>query len=390
MLIMTVAAAELFEKLEPASPGQKELVEALRSDKDLVGVFGPTGSGKSLFSVVYGISEVAKGRFKRLILSRPIIDVVSGRELTVLSDKEAYESIAVEYIHDILTGVAEPGLVDELVRQGKIVLADPHFLRGRTFDDSVIILDDAQSVPPEVIVEVITRLGNNSRLVIAGDPVFQRSAELGMDGASLARDILVNEESAVVVDLGLKDIVRPGARRGVKMLLELVMRKRNLSDTEKAVMDSIRANAPDADVITVVDLQEAKKRWNITSEHTPDALVIVKQGHMARLIGTGGSRIAAIEEDTGLRLRAVEHTLDFKEIVRAVHPVSWIHKHVVEMDFAGPRLRIKVAKDAMGPMIGQRGAHIKFLDDVFRSLIGVGVYAEAVEVEGQSKRRKRR
>ncbi|WP_460124600.1 PhoH family protein [Stetteria hydrogenophila] len=387
---MTVAAAELFEKLEPASPGQKELVEALRSDKDLVGVFGPTGSGKSLFSVVYGISEVAKGRFKRLILSRPIIDVVSGRELTVLSDKEAYESIAVEYIHDILTGVAEPGLVDELVRQGKIVLADPHFLRGRTFDDSVIILDDAQSVPPEVIVEVITRLGNNSRLVIAGDPVFQRSAELGMDGASLARDILVNEESAVVVDLGLKDIVRPGARRGVKMLLELVMRKRNLSDTEKAVMDSIRANAPDADVITVVDLQEAKKRWNITSEHTPDALVIVKQGHMARLIGTGGSRIAAIEEDTGLRLRAVEHTLDFKEIVRAVHPVSWIHKHVVEMDFAGPRLRIKVAKDAMGPMIGQRGAHIKFLDDVFRSLIGVGVYAEAVEVEGQSKRRKRR
>ncbi len=381
---------ELFEKLEPKSPGQKELVEALKSDKDLVGVFGPTGSGKSLFSVVYGISEVAKGNYKRLILSRPIVDVVTGKELTVLTDRETYETIALEYLHDILTGVAEAGLVDELVKTGKIVLADPHFLRGRTFDDSVIILDDAQSVPPEAIVEIITRLGNNSRLIIAGDPVFQRTAEYGRDGASMARDILVNEESAVVVDLGLKDIVRPGAKRGVKMLLELVMRKRKLSDVERTVMDSIRTHAPDADVITVVDLQDFKKRWNITSEHTPDVLVIVKQGHMARLIGTGGSRIAAIEEETGLRLRAVEHTLEFKEIIRAVHPVSWIHKHVKEMDFAGPRIRIKVAKDAMGPMIGQKGAHIKFIDEVFKSLIGVSVYAEAVETEDSDKKRRKR
>ena len=206
----------------------------------------------------------------------------------------------------------------------------------------------------------------------------------------MARDILVNEESAVVVDLGLKDIVRPGAKRGVKMLLELVMRKRKLSDVERTVMDSIRTHAPDADVITVVDLQDFKKRWNITSEHTPDVLVIVKQGHMARLIGTGGSRIAAIEEETGLRLRAVEHTLEFKEIIRAVHPVSWIHKHVKEMDFAGPRIRIKVAKDAMGPMIGQKGAHIKFIDEVFKSLIGVSVYAEAVETEDSDKKRRKR
>lgn len=385
-----VALEELFEKLEPKSRGQRELVEALKGDKDLVGVFGPTGSGKSLFSVVYGISSVARGRYKRLILSRAVVDVVTGKELTILTDREAYESVALEYLRDILTGIADPGVVGELVKTGRVVLADPHFLRGRTFDDSIIILDDAQSVPPEVIIEIITRLGNNSRLIIAGDPVFQRVAEYGRDGASMAREILANEESAVVVDLGLSDIVRPGARRGVKMLLELVMRKRRLSDTEKSVMDSIKTHAPDADVITVVDLQDFKKKWGIESEHTPDVLVVVKQGHMARLIGSGGSRITAVEEETGLRLRAVEHTLDFKEIIRAVHPVSWIHKHVREADFAGPRLRIKVAREAMGPMIGQKGVHIKFIDEVFRSLMGVSVYAEAVEGEEAEERRRRR
>ena len=379
----------IFEKLEPKSEGQRRLVEALTGGKDLVGVFGPTGSGKSLFSIAYGISRVAAGAYKRLILSRPVVDVATGKELTKLADKETYESTVLEYLYDILTGIAEPKLVDKLVAEGKIVLADPHFLRGRTFDDSIIILDDAQSVPPEAIVEIITRLGNNSRLIIAGDPVFQRMTEYGKDGASMAREILVNEESAEVVDLGLKDVVRPGARRGISMLLELIMRKRRLSDSEQAVLDSIRTHAPDADVITVVDLQDAKKRWDITSEHTPDVLVIVKKGHMARLIGTKGSRIMEVEEETGLRLRAVEHTLDFREIIRAIHPVSWIHKHVKEVDFAGPRLRIKVAKDYMGPMIGQRGAHIKFIDEVFKTLIGVSVYAEPVESEEGRRRRRR-
>ncbi len=378
----------IFDKLEPKSEGQRRLVEALTGGKDLVGVFGPTGSGKSLFSVAYGISRVAAGAYKRLILSRPVVDIATGKEITMLTDSKTYEATALEYLYDILTGIAEPRLVDKLVSEGKIVLADPHFLRGRTFDDSIIILDDAQSVPPEAIVEIITRLGNNSRLIIAGDPVFQRISEYAKDGASMAREILVNEESAEVVDLGLKDVVRPGARRGISMLLELIMRRRRLSDSEQAVLDSIRTHAPDADVITVVDLQDAKKRWGIASEHAPDVLVIVKKGHMPRLIGTRGSRITEVEEETGLRLRAVEHTLDFREIIRAVHPVSWIHKHVKEVDFAGPRLRIMVARDYMGPMIGQRGSHIKFVDEIFKTLIGVSVYAEPVEEEGRRRRRR--
>ncbi len=385
------AVAKLFESIEPKSEGQRRLIEALTSeDKDLVGVFGPTGSGKSLISIVYGLSAVAKGKYKRMILSRPIIDVVSGKEVTIIGDREAYERLALEYMYDILTGVAEPELIKSYVASGRIVLADPHFLRGRTFDNSIIVLDDAQSVPPEAIVEIITRLGTGSRLIVAGDPVFQKTAEAGKDGASLAREILLNEESAEVVDLGLKDIVRPGAKRGIQLLLELVMRKRPLNDTEKAILDSIRVHAPDADVITVVDLQDAKKRWNIQSEHTPDALIVVKKGHMGRLIGSGGERIAAVEEETGLRLRAIEHTLDLKEVIRAVHPVSWIHKHVKDVDFAGPRLKIVVPERYLGPMIGQRGSHIKFLSEVFQMLIGVEAYAVRAPEEERGRREQRR
>jgi len=383
--------ARLFESIEPQSQGQVRLKEALDGGKDLVGAFGPTGTGKSMLATTYALSAVARGEFKRVVVSRPIVDVVTGEEVTLIGSPDAYVRIASEYLKDILGGLVDASVVDELIREGRLMLADPHFLRGRTFDESVIILDDAQSVPPETIVEVITRLGRRSRLIIAGDPVFQRTTEPGSDGASLAREILLGEDSAEVVDLGVKDIVRPGARRGIRMLLELQMRKRKLSDAERAVLESARIHAPDADIITVVDLQEAKRRWNIESEHTPDALIVVKEGHLGRLIGSGGERISAIEEDTGLRLRAIQHTLDFREVIRAVHPVGWVHKHVKDVDFAGPQLRIMVSREAMGPMLGQRGAHIKFLDEVFRSMIGVGVYAvEVEETKGHQGGRRRR
>ncbi|GBF09510.1 conserved hypothetical protein [Aeropyrum pernix] len=378
----------LFDALEPKSEGQRELKEALLSDVDLVGVFGPTGTGKSLFSIVYGVSMTAEGRFRRVVLARPVIDVVTGRELTVMTDAQSYRRLAAEYLMDILSGFLGEERVREILSSDSLVLVDPHFLRGRTFDNSVIIVDDSQSMPPEAIVEIITRLGTGSKLIVIGDPVFQRTSEPGLDGASMAREILSNEPTAEVVDLGLKDIVRPGAKRGVKMLMELLMRRRTLNQAEKEVIEAARMYSPDADIITAVDLQDAKKKWGIESDHVPDVLVVVKEGHLGRFIGRGGERIEKIEGETGLRIRAIEHTLDLKEIVRAIHPVSWIHKHVIDFDFAGPQLKIRVSKEHMGPMLGQKGAHIRFLDEIVRKLLGVGVFVEEVE-ERRGRRRRR-
>jgi phosphate starvation-inducible protein PhoH len=385
-----VALEELFDKIEPKSPGQEELKKALLSDKDLVGVFGPTGTGKSLFAIAYGLTAVYRGKYRRLVLSRPIIDVVSGREITLSSEPETYFKQASEYLRDILAGFADVKALEDAISSGKLILADPHFLRGRTFDDSVIVLDDAQSVPAETIVEIVTRMGRNSRLIIAGDPIFQRTAELGRDGATLAREILFGEETAVVVDLGVKDIVRPGARRGVKLLLELQMRKRVLDEVEKKVKDTAKVYAADADIITVANLTEAKKRWEITSEHAPDVLIVVKEGHLGRIIGVGGERIQSIEKEVGLKLRAIQLTLDLKEFIRAVHPVAWIHRHIVDFDFAGNSLKLTVARGHMGPMLGQKGSYIRFLNDVMEKLIGVEVNVVESEEEVEKARRRRR
>ncbi len=378
----------MFDQLEPKSVGQGEMRRALLDKNyDIVGLFGPTGTGKSLFSVLYAISEVMEGNYKRFIIARPIVDVVTGNELTAADLGQLYYELASSYLRDILSGFVEWESVEELIRQGRIVFADTHYLRGRTFDDSIIFLDDAQSIKPESAVEVLMRIGSNSRFIIAGDPVFQK--RLGeRDGATMIREVLMGEETARIVDLGLKDIVRPGARRGIKLLIELRMRSRLLSDVEKNILEIARIRAPDADIVTVVEFSAEKKMFDINPEAVPDALIIVKEGSMPRLIGRGGERINAIERDTGLRIRAVELSLDLRPLIRSIHPVSWIHKHLVDVDIAGPSLQVRVDTEAYGAFVGQRGSHVRFLDTVMRKLMDIGV--KAIEVEApRGKRRKK-
>ncbi|ADI32181.1 PhoH family protein [Staphylothermus hellenicus] len=372
------ANERLFEKLKPLSPGQEEMKKAfMNKNYEIIGLFGPTGSGKSLFSVVYSIDAVLSDEYSRFILSRPIVDVVTGKELTTADIGQQYYELATSYLKDILSGFVEWGIVKNLLDSGKIVVADTHYLRGRTFDDSIIFLDDAQSISPDSAVEIMMRIGRNSRFIVAGDPVFQKPM-MQSDGTSLLREILLGEETAKVIDLGLKDIVRPGARRGIRLLLEIRMRRRTLNEAEKQIIDSARLHAPDADIVTVVEFIDEKKTYNILSENVPDALIIVKEGHLGRIIGRGGERIEAIEADTGLKLRAVELTLDFKPLIRAIHPVSWVYRFIADVDFAGPDLAVKVETDGFGAFVGQKGFHVKFLDAVMRKLLGVGVKAKEI------------
>ncbi|MCS7139624.1 MAG: PhoH family protein [Candidatus Nezhaarchaeota archaeon] len=363
------------------SRGQEELIKALKDDSyEVVGVFGPTGTGKSLLSVAYGIDSVVEGKYKRFVIVKPVVDVVSGKDVTSIEAGTLYYDIASAYLKDILTGLVEWQDVEKLIREGKLLFADSHYLRGRTFDESVIFVDDAQVVMPESIIEAFMRVGRGSKLLIAGDPVLQSVLGVEASGVVMLREVLLGEEAAKVVDLGLKDIVRPGAKKGIRLLLEMKMRKRPLNNVERSVIDLARIYAPDADVVTVLDLIDDKRSFEITAENVPDALVIVKEGYLARLIGKGGERITKIEKEADLKLRAIELTLNFNELVRAIHPVAWIHKHIVDADFAGPNLMVKV-KEEFGAFVGQRGVYIKFLDSALKRLIGVGIAASEEKVE---------
>jgi len=380
----------VWESLKPLTPGQEEMLSALKDrNYEIVGFFGPTGTGKSLFSLAYGIQSVIDGDFKRFVIIKPVVDVVTGEEITITKSPEAFMEAVKSYVQDVIGSFIEWNKIEELMKSGKIVFADARFLRGRTFDDSVVFLDDIQLMKAESIIEAVVRIGRNSRLIVAGDPVFQALKEVAQDPAALIREVLLSEEKSRVVDLGIKDIVREGAKRGIRLLLEYKMRARPLTEEEKKIYDVMKSKAPDADIVTVVDIVELKKQFEIESEHVPDALIIVKQGHLGRLVGRGGERINAAEQELGKRLRGVELNLDFRDMVRAVHPTSWIWKHIEEVDFAGPNLQIKVYDDVIGAMVGQRGVYVRFLDAVFRKMLGIGVRVVAIERPRASSRRRR-
>ncbi|MEM4576287.1 MAG: PhoH family protein [Candidatus Nezhaarchaeales archaeon] len=369
----------LLDKVKPKSSGQEELLQALKSDSyEVIGVFGPTGTGKSLLSITYGIDSVMEGKYQRFVIVKPVVDIVTGREVTTIDAGELYYDIASSYLKDILTSLIEWQVVEKVAKEGRLLFADAHYLRGRTFDKTLIFVDDAQAIMPECVVETFMRIGHKSKLVIAGDPILQSVLETSPSGVVTLREVLLGEDYAKVIDLGLKDIIRPGAKRGIKLLLEMKMRKRPLNDVEKNIIDVAKMHAPDADIVTVLDLIECKRIFDIAAEHVPDALVVVKEGYLARLIGKSGDRISKIEREVQLKLRAVELTLNFADIVRAIHPVSWIHKHITDVDFAGPNLMVKV-KGEFGAFVGQRGSYIKFLNSAFNRLMGVGIVASEDE-----------
>jgi len=381
---------KLLGSIEPKSKGQEALIKALMDDEvDVVGAFGPSGTGKSLITIAYAMDALKRGKYQKFIIARPVIDVVTGKEITAADiGVEDYYRIASAYLTDILSNYVSKEEIRKLYEEDKLMLVDTHYLRGRTFDNAIILLDDAQNAEPEAAVEALMRIGKNSKFIVVGDPVFQTHTEIGKDGASMLREILLNEDTARVIDLGIKDIVRPGARRGIRFMMELRMRKRKLNELENKVIEAGKIYAPDADVITVVEFTEEKRKLGLEdNQHLPDALVILKEGHAPRFIGKGGERIAKIEEDTGLRLRTVELTLNLKDLIAAIHPVPWIHKHIVDVDFAGPSLMVKVNEDEFGAFVGQRGVYARFLSSVMRKLLGVDVWAR--EVESKKKRRRR-
>ena len=371
----------------PANERQKQLLAALESaDVDVVGAFGPSGTGKSFVTCLYGIKAVSEGRYSRFVIARPLVDVSSGRRYSAVELGNLFFDIASSYLYDLTAGVIGEDQVRKLLSEGKILFADPSFLMGRTFDKSLILLDDAQYVPPEVVHEALLRVGNASKLVIAGDPVFQVTGS--NNGAALAREILLGQERTFVVDFGIRDIVRPGAKRAFKLALETKMRTRSLSEEEKKLLNLIYVHAPDAQVITVVDLRPYKEKHGVKT--SPDALVISKENYLGRLIGKGGERIRKVEEESGLSLRGVELTLDLKQLIVAIHPVGWIRKYVNDADVVGVNLEVEVDSENFGAFVGQKGVFVRFLDEVMRNLLGIGIRAKTAESAKEEKEERRK
>jgi len=190
----------------PKSVNQKRYVDAIRRSTITFGV-GPAGTGKTFLAIAMAVASLSRREVNRIILTRPAVE--AGERLGFLpGDLMAKVDPYLRPLFDALYDMLEPEKVNQHLERGVIEVAPLAFMRGRTLNDSFIILDEAQNTSPEQMKMFLTRLGFNSKIVVTGDvtqidlPKDQRS------GLLVIGDILERVEGIEFVRFGGEDVVR--------------------------------------------------------------------------------------------------------------------------------------------------------------------------------------
>ena len=152
----------------PRSATQIEYMKALAS-RDIIFALGPAGTGKTYVAVAQAVSQLITGSVQRLILSRPAVE--AGERLGFLpGDMKDKVDPYLRPLYDALYDCMPPEQVERRIASGEIEIAPIAFMRGRTLADAFVILDEAQNTTPAQMKMFLTRFGQNSRMVICGDP----------------------------------------------------------------------------------------------------------------------------------------------------------------------------------------------------------------------------
>jgi phosphate starvation-inducible PhoH-like protein len=155
-------------RLSPRSPNQVVYMRALRS-RELVFAIGPAGTGKTYLAVAMAVSLMMEGRVERIILSRPAVE--AGEHLGFLpGDLRDKVDPYLRPLYDALFDMLPAEQVTSRLSNGEIEVAPLAFMRGRTLRNAFVILDEAQNTTPVQMKMFLTRLGENSRMVVTGDP----------------------------------------------------------------------------------------------------------------------------------------------------------------------------------------------------------------------------
>ena len=193
-------------KVAPKTVNQKRYVDAIREQTVTVGI-GPAGTGKSFLAVAMAVAALSRREVNRIVLTRPAVE--AGERLGFLpGDVMAKVDPYLRPLFDALYDMLEPEKVNQHLERGVIEVAPLAFMRGRTLNDSFIIVDEAQNTTPEQMKMVLTRLGFGSKMVVTGDvtqvdlPKDQRS------GLVVIGDILADVEGIDFVRFGGEDVVR--------------------------------------------------------------------------------------------------------------------------------------------------------------------------------------
>lgn len=191
----------------PRSATQIEYMRSLAKD-DVIFALGPAGTGKTYVAVAQAVSQLMSGSVQRLILSRPAVE--AGERLGFLpGDMKEKVDPYLRPLYDALYDCMPPEQVERRMASGEIEVAPIAFMRGRTLADAFVILDEAQNTTPAQMKMFLTRFGQNSRMVVCGDP---RQVDIpGGDSFSGLADAvkrLEGVEGISVVRFNAADVVR--------------------------------------------------------------------------------------------------------------------------------------------------------------------------------------
>jgi phosphate starvation-inducible protein PhoH and related proteins len=191
--------------VRPKTSGQKKYVDAIRANVITFGL-GPAGTGKSWLAVATAVQALQAKQVSRIILTRPAVE--AGERLGFLpGDLMAKVDPYLRPLYDALNDMLEAEGVIKLQEQGKIEVAPLAFMRGRTLNNSFIILDEAQNTTPEQMKMFLTRIGFGSKVVVTGD-VTQVDVAGGRSGLNGLERTLTGVENLAFVHLSGADVVR--------------------------------------------------------------------------------------------------------------------------------------------------------------------------------------
>ncbi len=201
-----LAISRTGRPLRPRTARQKAFVDAIERH-DLTLAIGPAGTGKTFLATVLAVRLLQERRVERLVLTRPAVE--AGERLGFLpGDLQQKVDPFLRPLYDALHTVVGRERTEQLQEKGVIEVAPLAYMRGRTLADSFVIVDEAQNTTPAQMRMVLTRLGENSRMVVTGD-VTQIDLPPGqLSGLVEAEEVLRNVEGVAICRFGDADVVR--------------------------------------------------------------------------------------------------------------------------------------------------------------------------------------
>jgi len=192
--------------ITPKSEGQKHYIEAIRKNH-VVFCIGPAGTGKTYLAVAMAVNALKKNLASRIILTRPAVE--AGESLGFLpGDMYAKVNPYLRPLYDALHDMVDPKLIKEYLDSGVIEVAPLAYMRGRTLNDSFIIMDEAQNSTPEQMKMFLTRIGFDSKAVVTGDITQSDLPKNRMSGLAHAWSVLTGTKGLDFVTLKSADVIR--------------------------------------------------------------------------------------------------------------------------------------------------------------------------------------